>query len=132
MEKFLSKYDCADKYANYLDSEYVYKDRKEKTGRIVKQFHGEKIIHTHISYLDAYRLYLLNSDEIEEVLKPVVSRTIIGYIQRYIDIFDNKKVVYSDQSLRIVENYQKAIQKIEGTNYTDRETEISLEAGLAL
>ena len=75
---------------------------------------------------------MLNSDEIEEVLKPVVSRTIIGYIQRYIDIFDNKKVVYSDQSLRIVENYQKAIQKIEGTNYTDRETEISLEAGLAL
>lgn len=132
MENFLSKYDSGDKYTSYLDSEYVYKDRKEKTGRIVKQFHGEKIIHTHISYLDAYRMYLLNSNEIDETLKSLVSERIMKYIQKYIDIFDNKKVIYSDQSLRIIENYQKAIQKIKGTNYMDYETEISLESGLSL
>lgn len=129
-EKFLSKYE-ENIYINYADSDYVYKDRKEKDGqiKIIKQFHGEKIIHTHISYLDAYRLYLLNTDIVEEKDKPLINQIIVDFIKNYIDIIDTKKVIFSDSTLLIVEKYQKAIEKIEGSNYADNRTAISVEEG---
>lgn len=129
-EKFLSKYE-ENIYVNYADSDYVYKDRKEKDGqiKIIKQFHGEKIIHTHISYLDAYRLYLLNTDTVEEKDKPLINQIIVDFIKDYIDIIDTKKVIFSDSTLLMVEKYQKAIVKIEGSNYADMRTAISVEEG---
>lgn len=129
-EKFLKKYE-ENIYASYADSDYVYKDRKEKDGqiKIIKQFHGEKIIHTHISYLDAYRLYLLNTNQVEEKDKPLVNQIIIDFIKDYIDIIDTKKVIFSDPTLSMVEKYQKAIEKIEKSNYTDKHTAVSVEEG---
>lgn len=134
IEKLLPKFQGNNIYANYADSEYVYKDRKEKDGevKIIKQFHGEKIIHTHIGYIDAFRMYLLNSNEIEEDLKPRVNEKLIEFIKKYIEIIDQKKVIFSDTTIRIVTSYQKAIEKIEGSKYRDRQTAVSVEAGLNL
>lgn len=130
----LPKYENMDnKYAEYLDSEYVYKERKIIENKIVKQFHGEKIIHTHISYLDAYRLFLLNTNILNnDEVRKAASKTIIEYIEKYISLIEDRKVIYSDASLGIVESYSKAIKKIRGSEYSDFTTEISVASGQLL
>lgn len=42
---------------NFLDSNFAWRKINGKTGTVVKMFHGERMIHSHIGYLNTLRTY---------------------------------------------------------------------------
>lgn len=44
-------------YKNFLDSEFAWKRISKTNGTVVKMLHGERIINSHIGYLDKLRFY---------------------------------------------------------------------------
>lgn len=62
-------------YEDVLDSPYYYE----------QQFHEERIIHSHISYLEAYRSWLFHLNMTEERLAEA-NTFLLSMIQRYLDL----------------------------------------------
>lgn len=54
--KIVMKENGASHYSEILESSYYYEG----------QFHEERIIHNHISYMEAYRKYVLENEKISE------------------------------------------------------------------
>lgn len=84
-----------------LDSNYNYKGDNG-----LGQYHSERIIFSHISYLDTYRCYLLSSTEqlfkSEAELK-AVSLDLLESIDKYIKLFSEKKARCSVHGKRVWE-----------------------------
>lgn len=64
---------------NLLNDHCFYSVRNTKSST-----HGERIIHNHIQYLDAYRLFLING-QFKNNVQPI-NRTLIYWISRYLDL----------------------------------------------
>lgn len=111
----LPKFPPENRYARFLGSEYVYKERRKK--KITAMFHGERIIHAHISYLDAYRLYLINNSYLNADERADINKLLTGYIEQYIKIFIDKNLIYSDQTVRMMDKYVKCVENVKADYY---------------
>lgn len=96
-----------------LDSLYV-KDR---------QFHEERIIHNHITYLDAFRIYLICGPLKNDVIN--VNKCLLNYIKEYLDLLKNDGQFYSTNSEVLFDELSICIDAIEKKEYNDRTTIIS-------
>ena len=116
----------------YLESYLVY--RPNESSRV---FHGERIIHTHIRYIDAFRLYLLSltNNEISYDDKIYINKTIIGYILDYMNIGKQYPNILSEVSEgKEADETQKGlfakflvkIEIIVNSQYTDFKTKIDI------
>ena len=113
----------------YKNSPYVCMfKRKEYDGteRRFKQFHEERIILTHINYIDSYRLYILNQCDIIDLkqkvyLNELLTQCITNYVQLLVsDMVLKDPLTYE----KFVKHYIKQIESLQD-NWTDFETEIS-------
>lgn len=113
----------------YKDSHYVCMFKRiEYDGRErrFKQFHEERIILTHINYIDCYRLYVLNHyDKINHEQKIELNEKLTNCIMKYVTLLESDAVLknsYTNEEF--IEYYKKQIEKLQG-NWEDFETEIS-------
>lgn len=97
----------------YLSSPYVYGDSNV--------LHGERIIHTHIRYIDNYRLYLLSeTSPLDARCKENVNERLVSFIREYIRIGQrNPLVLTSTSSEHLFPEFEKRIKAIEESDYTD-------------
>lgn len=89
-----------------------------------KKFHEERIIHNHISYLDAYRLYLINGPLKTNV--QIVNKILIKYIKDYLNLLMyDENVFYSENSQKLYKQLNACIQVISKKRYNDKTVVIS-------
>lgn len=102
------------KYNDLIYTQYV----------IDEQFHEERIIHNHITYLDAFRLYLIQGSLKNDTVN--VNQILIGYIERYLDMlkYDNVSF-YSANSEKLFIELNECIKLIKDRGYNDAEVVIS-------
>lgn len=111
-----------DKYAtqeDYLDSHYVYSD--------ANVLHGERIIHTHIRYIDTYRLFILG--EIEDYTeKTKVNELLVESIEKYIVTAEQYPNILSTMSTKkLFPDFKDAIEIIRNSNFEDFVTRINVK-----
>lgn len=120
----------------YLESPYVCmfkrdekSHNKERQERRFKQFHEERIIFTHINYIDCYRLYVLNHcDKINHSQKVLLNELSTGCIKKYVQLLASDEVLKSPRTRDdFIEHYEKQIKKCAG-NWSDFSIEISINA----
>ena len=99
------------------ESDYIFKNKNEKTGK----FHEERIIHRHITYLDNYRKHLINDIYPNNVME--INEKIIKIIEKYIELLNNE--LFGDMSKALVVELTFCINYIKGKKYNDKVTEIS-------
>lgn len=90
---FLNPYDIPDLYK---DSPYICNFKRKEHGyeRRFKQFHEERIILTHINYIDCYRSYVLNSCNIlAPEKKPKINEEITLGIEKYVNLLASNYVL---------------------------------------
>ncbi len=103
----------------YLKSEFVY-----HIGR-ANVFHGERIIHTHIRYIDHYRLFLLKGKPKTDKNSDI-NMILVNFIKDYIDIGKSFPNITSSISADLFPKFEKKIEVIETSGYTDYETPINV------
>lgn len=103
---------------DYLDSHYVYSD--------ANVLHGERIIHTHIRYIDTYRLFILheisNHDE-----KRIVNEILIEFIEEYIQAGeDNPDILTQTSTHNLFPAFRDQIKIIRDSKFEDFKTKIDV------
>ena len=89
-----------------------------------KKFHEERIIHNHISYLDAYRLYLINGPLKNKVVE--INCIVIDFINQYLELLKlDEKNFYSENSRNLYMELTSCISVISENKYQDTATVIS-------
>ena len=110
---------------DYMCSCYNYHKNQNQ-----EVLHGERIIHTHIRYLDHYRLYLLNCllcDDADKDELYEINKILVEYIEQYIIIGKSHPKIISSTSQRLFPKFIEKIELIKQSNYTDMQTEIDIE-----
>lgn len=102
----------------YKDSHYICNfKRKEYDGRErrFKQFHEERIILTHISYIDCYRSYILNHCDIISLEEKIeLNEKLTKCITRYVDLLASDLVLKKESTnSELVNYYRTQIDKLE-------------------
>jgi len=110
----------------YRESHYICNfKRKEYDGRErrFKQFHEERIILTHINYIDCYRSYVLNyCDKLNYEEKLELNEKIIKCIEKYVDLLASELVLKNRNTNEdLVKHYRKQIVILDG-NWKDFDT----------
>ena len=113
-----AKFDSID---DYLQSYYVYSD--------ANVLHGERIIHTHIRYIDTYRLFILR--EINDIgEKEKVNEILVKYIEEYINVGEENPVILTQMSTEILfPAFRDKIKMIRTSKFHDFETRIDVDRG---
>lgn len=108
-----------DSIKDYLQSHYVYSD--------ANVLHGERIIHTHIRYIDTYRLFILqNINDLEK--KTDVNKILVRFIEDYIDIGEQYPIILTDMSTeKLFPDFRDKIKIIRNSNFTDFTTKIDVK-----
>lgn len=85
-----------------------------KTESNIYQYHSERIIFSHIGYLDTYRCYILEeSDEylkINNVDRISFSLYLIKVIEDYINLFDTQCAKCSNHGITVLKSMKKAVK----------------------
>lgn len=103
-----------DTYEDILDSCYI-------KGH---QFHEERIIHNHISYLDAFRIYLIRKHFFHKVEE--INKILCSFIKKYVELLKYENdLFYSANSKLLYKELNACISYIEKRQYNDRKTIIS-------
>lgn len=113
----------------YRDSHYICMfKRVEYDGRErrFKQFHEERIILTHINYIDCYRLYVLNQcDIISHKQKVELNKKLTECIKKYVALLESDTVLKNPYTFdEFIKHYKEQINLLQG-NWEDFEIEIS-------
>lgn len=113
----------------YIESHYVCMFKRiEYDGkeRRFKQFHEERIILTHINYIDCYRLYVLNDcNKIKYEEKIVLNKKLTECIKNYVALLESKNVLKNEYTYQeFIEHYNNQIEKLE-KDWTNFDIEIS-------
>lgn len=128
-----------DPYKNttiYIDSPYIcmFKrkeynyNNKEREERRFKQFHEERILFTHINYIDCYRHYVLNYSEIGHNQKVLLNEQLTGCIKKYVQLLASDDVLKSPRTKNeYIKHYEKQIDAC-SKNWEDFSIEISMNA----
>lgn len=136
LKKFNLKLSNENNYLNpyqvpnlYMESHYVCMFKRiEYDGkeRRFKQFHEERIILTHINYIDCYRLYVLNCcDSLCHEQKIELNKKLTECIAKYVELLESELVLKSQNTYdEFVKHYNEQIEHLRN-NWTDFKTEIS-------
>ncbi len=113
----------------YKDSHYVCMFKRieyDGNERRFKQFHEERILLTHINYIDCYRLYVLNHcNQINHEQKVDLNKKLTECIEKYVALLESESVLKNPYTNRdFVDYYKKQIERLRN-NWEDFETEIS-------
>lgn len=103
----------------YKDSHYVCMFKRsdyEGNERRFKQFHEERIILTHINYIDAYRLYVLNqSDILSDDEKEKINEKLTECIKKYVTLLESEYVLKNPYTHdEFIKHYKEQIRILEG------------------
>jgi hypothetical protein len=114
----------------YQLNDFLYENNiKDKSYEL---FHEERYIHQHISYIDAYRMYLINPSRgkpLEYVID--INKRILRIEKEYIDLL-NKYDYYSRYSRRLYNNFMKCYDYIVKEEYKCTDVEISTPSYIKL
>ncbi len=115
----MSHYICQFKRKNFSEEN----DLEE---RRFKQFHEDRLINSHIVYIDKFRLYILNySSNIDDKEKIDINQKLVARIKKYYNLLNEKNVLLVENTKNtLIPHYDKQIKKIE-EDYTDFITQIS-------
>lgn len=103
----------------YLQSCYVYGD--------ANVLHGERIIHTHIRYIDTFRLFVLQ-DIKTPIIKVNVNEILVQFIEEYIKIGEEYPIILTTMSTeRLFPSFKDKIEIICASNFEDFETRIDVK-----
>lgn len=103
----------------YLQSDYVYSD--------ANVLHGERIIHTHIRYIDTYRLFVLN-DIIDPIERKNVNKILVEFIEEYIKIGEEYTLVSTQISIdTLFPAFKEKTGIIRSSDFEDFTTKIDVE-----
>lgn len=103
---------------DFLKSSFTMQNRKKGTSML----HGERIIHSHISYLDHYRLHIINRYYSDNPVN--VNKRLVLCIERYVNLLKENQY-YSGVSENLFDAYTNAIQEIRNTGYKTLSRSIS-------
>lgn len=104
--------------SDYLGSHFVYGS--------VKVLHGERIIHTHIRYIDSYRLYILKNAS-ENLNKKEINKKLVEYIEKYLIIGKNNPLILTKKSNeKLFPAFEKKIRIIRDSDFEDFTTKIDV------
>lgn len=102
----------------YRDSHYICNfKRNDYDGRErrFKQFHEERIVLTHINYIDCYRSYVLNiCDKINLEEKFELNEKLTKCIMKYVDLLNSDLILKNKKTKDLVQYYQAQISKLKG------------------
>lgn len=113
VNSLLTKHLGYEKSEDLLDTHYVKYNR----------FHEERIIHNHITYLDAFRLYLINGPLNKDIQN--INKCLITHIKDYLDLLKTDEIFYSGNSETLFEELSICINAIEEKEYNDTDIIIS-------
>ncbi len=85
---------------NYLESAFVYSNNRTKV------LHGEGIIHTHIRYIDHYRLFVLK-DKPQTKENDEINKILLDFIKEYINIGKNNPNITTSTSKILFSEFDK-------------------------
>lgn len=103
----------------YLQSDYVYSD--------ANVLHGERIIHTHIRYIDTYRLFVLN-DIVDPVERKGVNKILVEFIEEYIKIGEKYPLVLTQISIdTLIPGFKEKIKIVRDSDFEDFTTKIEVK-----
>lgn len=107
-----------DNISDYVQSPFVYNE--------ANVLHSERIIHTHIRYIDNYRLYILkNTDDVEKKTK--INKYLIDYISEYLNIGERYTNILTEMSTEILfPAFKDKINIIINSGYKDFKTAINI------
>lgn len=110
-------------YEAIVESPYYYE----------AQFHEERVIHNHISYLEAYRNYLRSTNN-ESVNMWKMNSFLIGMIKKYLNLLkynlntgirEYRNLFYSENSKKLYNELMVCIEEIEASHILDNQIEIT-------
>lgn len=122
---FLNPYSKAELYK---ESHYVCMFKRiqyDGQERRFKQFHEERIILTHINYIDCYRSYVLKyCDMISYEDKLEINQKLVECISKYVELLASNAILKNKNTdNELVKHYRRQIGQLED-NWNDFETEI--------
>lgn len=110
-------------YETIVESPYYYES----------QFHEERVIHNHITYLEAYRNYLRSiNEESSDMWK--MNSFLIGMIKKYLNLLmynlntgirQYRNLFYSDNSKKLYNELMVCIEEIDASHVLDNGIEIT-------
>lgn len=106
------------KVENYLNSPFVFSE--------VKVLHSERIIHTHIRYIDNFRLYVLHNEEnIKD--KKYINRRLVELISEYISVGEQyEDILTSISTDRLFPKFKEKIEAIKNSDFTNCDMRIDI------
>lgn len=108
------------KHLGYNDQEDLLDTQYVKNN----SFHEERIIHNHITYLDAFRQFLITGPLKDDVIN--VNTCLIKYIKNYLELLKTSEdQFYSQNSEALYDELYTCIGEIEKKQYLDTDTIIS-------
>jgi hypothetical protein len=125
-EKVCSKKGYPNPYSSdirpYLESPYVAQFNKRRgNNQTIKQFHEERIINSHIGYIDTFRIYILGLKNISDFEKTKINEILHGLLTKYVCLLDT---VIKTSQLHL---YYKRQLNIIKSNFTKFDIEVNTQ-----
>lgn len=107
---------------DYLNSSFVATIKKTIPDtdeiQIRKQFHEDRLINSHIGYIDRFRLYLLNGTVISPSARIAVNKSLCEVLNEYVDLLEHVSITDYTQK-ELLPFYRKQLGSIEKTGYSN-------------
>lgn len=116
---------------DFLGSKYAWHKIQDEKNKVNSMFHSERIIHSHIGYLNSFRKYAFFVLDNNNEQKRLLNKLIIKYIEKYIRMFEGESRLALKSSMTdvLVQHYKKCIKKIKDKDYYEFVLDIDRETG---
>lgn len=94
-----------------------------RPGSTIKQFHGERLIFSHIGYINTYRRYLM-SLQVYEDRRVDWNRILTGYICKYLELYESNQCDCSRANIEVAKTLRKQLDTIIRSKYMDFTTAV--------
>lgn len=98
--------------ADYLNSKLVY--RSPSSGK--KQFHGERVIFSHIGYINAFRKFIISREDVPQEIRAVYNKIIAQSIKRYLILYNSPECLKSGANQIVKEILWNQTMKVIANN----------------
>ena len=109
-----------DLYKSELTFENYQRDMTSNSKlEAVRQFHAERIIFSHIGYINVYRQYVLNNDFPDNQPKKTnINKILVELISEYLMLYE-KLDIKSEVNLKVAKELNDQVKIIRASKYTD-------------
>ena len=111
----------------YEDSFFVAQIKRHSNGRGNNQFHEDRLINSHIGYLDRFRLYLMLGELLGKDEKIETNEFLCKIIKRYVVLLEQKSMLNEHTKKELLPYYKQQILQIERTSYRSLDVPINKE-----